>query len=51
MDGYINDYYKPVIVADIYSDRTLWLMSKEAEYFTPGRESNQLIVFKRKAAR
>ncbi|MGA2026241.1 MAG: glycosyltransferase family 39 protein [Syntrophobacteraceae bacterium] len=51
MDGYINNYYQPVVVADIYPDRTLWLIDKEAEYFAPGRGSSQLIVFKRKTAR
>jgi len=46
---YINDYYRPVVVADIYSDRTLWLIDKEAESFTPARGgASQLIVFKRK---
>jgi hypothetical protein len=51
LNVYVNNYYHPVIVADIYPDRTLWLMDKEAESFTPGRGSSQLIVFKRKTAR
>jgi hypothetical protein len=50
MKGYISDYYQPVMVADIYSDRTLWLTDKEAEYFTP-HGSSQLVVFKRKSPR
>ncbi len=51
INGYINNYYQPVIVADIYSNETLWLIDKEAEQFTPGRGSSQLMVFKRKTAR
>jgi len=50
IDGYINNYYKAVVVADIYLDHTLWLVDKEAEYFTP-ESGSQLIVFKRKTAR
>ena len=50
MDGYINHYYRPVMVADIYSDDTLWLMDKEAESFTPGHGASQLVVFKRKTS-
>ena len=50
LKDYINHYYRPIMVADIYSDVTLWLEGKEAESFTPGpgRGSSQLIVFKRK---
>ena len=50
MDGYLDRYYRPVMVADIYSDATFWLMDKEAESFTPRRGGSQLIVFKRKTA-
>lgn len=50
MDGYINHYYRPVMVADIYSDSTLWLVDKEAESFTPGHGASQLVVFKRKTS-
>ena len=48
LTDYLNDYYRPVMVADIYSDLTRWLVDKEAESFTPRRGSSQLIVFKRK---
>jgi hypothetical protein len=48
LGGYLNDYYQPVIVADIYSDTTLWLVDEEAESFTPKRGSSQLVVYKRK---
>ncbi|HYA43016.1 MAG TPA: glycosyltransferase family 39 protein [Syntrophobacteraceae bacterium] len=50
MRDYINNYYQPVIVAAIYSDRTLWLMDKEAQSFPSGRGLSQLIVFKRKVS-
>ncbi len=50
MEGYINHYYRPVMVADIYSDDTLWLVDKEAESFTPGHGDSQLMVFKRKTS-
>ena len=50
MNGYINHYYRLVMVADIYSNDTFWLTDKEAESFTPGRSASQLMVFKRKAA-
>ncbi len=52
MQGYIANYYQPVMVADIYSDRTLWLMDKQAESFTPDRRGlSQLIVLERKTGR
>ncbi len=50
MARYINNYYQPVVVADIYPDRTLWLIDDEAERFTP-RRGSQLMIFKRKTAR
>ena len=50
MDSYINHYYRPVLVADIHPDDTLWLLDKEAESFTLGPGASQLMVFKRKAA-
>lgn len=50
MNGYLRNY-RPVMIGDIYSDRTLWLMDDAAESFTPGPRSNQIIVFKRKSAR
>jgi hypothetical protein len=48
MEKYINDHYKPVLVADIYSDQTLWLTDKNAE--SQGRSSSRLIVFKLETA-
>jgi len=52
MQGYVNNYYRPVMIADIYSDRTLWLLDREAESFTRDSQSlSQLIVLKRKAGR
>lgn len=48
---FINNFYQPVVVADIFSDRTLWLTGKEAESFKPRTGSSQLIVFKRKFSR
>ncbi len=51
LSGYIHNYYQQVMVACIYSDHTLWLMDKDAEYFTPRLGSSQLIVFKRKTAK
>jgi hypothetical protein len=50
MNGYINNYYQPVLWAYIYSDRTEWLLGKQGEYYTPGRGSIQLIVFKQKSS-
>jgi hypothetical protein len=50
IDSYINHYYRPVVVADIQLDDTLWLLDKEAESFTLGPGGSQLMVFKRKAA-
>jgi 4-amino-4-deoxy-L-arabinose transferase-like glycosyltransferase len=48
MDGFLSNYYEPVMVADIHADRTTWLTDKEAKYFAPRPESNSLIVFRRK---
>lgn len=48
IDGFLSKYYEPVMVADIYPNRTVWLTDNEAKYFTPQRGSNQLMVFKRK---
>jgi hypothetical protein len=49
MNRYLENY-RPVMVAEIYSDHTRWLMDKEAESFTPRPDSSQVIVFKRKSA-
>ncbi|MFZ2448143.1 MAG: glycosyltransferase family 39 protein [Syntrophobacteraceae bacterium] len=45
---YLNDYYRPVLVAEIYSGRTLWLLDKEAESISPRSGSSRIIVFKRR---
>jgi hypothetical protein len=50
MRYYISTFYQPVVVADIYSNHTLWLTDKDAQSFTPGRGLSQLIVFKRRDA-
>lgn len=49
MKLYTQDYYKPVLVADIYRNRTLWLSGKEAPSL--GRSPSRLIVFRRKTGR
>ncbi len=50
LSGYIKNYYRPVMVANICANGTLWLMDKEAESFTPRSDENQLIVYKREAS-
>jgi len=47
MKDYIDKYYHPVMVADIYSDRTLWLADEAVRSFVGRRGSSQLIVFRR----
>ena len=47
MNRYLENY-RPVMVADIYSDHTRWLVDKEAESFSPRPGSAQMVVFKRK---
>lgn len=49
MKSYLENY-RPVMVAEVHSDYTRWLMDEEAESFTPRPESSQVIVFKRKSA-
>ena len=49
MHRYLENY-RPVMVADIFSDHTRWLMDQEAESFTRSPGSSQVIVFKRKNA-
>jgi 4-amino-4-deoxy-L-arabinose transferase-like glycosyltransferase len=51
MRRYIGDHYKAVMVADIHSDQTLWLMGKDAESAAPAVGPSQLIVFKRKSGK
>jgi hypothetical protein len=49
MGDFLNTYYDPVMVADIYPEKTSWLLEKEAKDFIQKKESVQLvIVFKRK---
>jgi hypothetical protein len=50
MRDYLNKYYRPVMTADILSDKTRWLTERELESFFPPPSSSQLIVFKRKSA-
>ncbi len=50
MKDYLDNYYRPVMIADILSEKTLWLSDKEMGSFAPPPSSHQLIVFKRKGA-
>ena len=49
ISNYIKVHYGPVTVAvaDIYSNRTIWLTDKEAESFVPSSNSTQLMVLKK----
>jgi 4-amino-4-deoxy-L-arabinose transferase-like glycosyltransferase len=50
MKDYFSKYYRPVMTADILSDKTLWRTERELESSFPPPSYNQLIVFKRKSA-
>ena len=49
MKLYLEDYYKPVLIADIYRDGTVWLQG--GEVLSPAYSPSRLIVFKRKTGR
>ena len=49
LDGFLNKYYEPVMVADIHSDRTIWLEGEDTKSFTPPPGSTFVVVFKRRS--
>jgi hypothetical protein len=50
MRGYLNNYYQPVLAADITSNGTVWLMDEDVKSFQRRRDASQLLVYKRKPA-